>query len=52
MKKSLVWEIRNHIGWYLKGIKNCNIIKNKIYETSNIHDIISILNELKEGNNE
>ena len=45
-------EIRNHIGWYLKGIKNCNIIKNKIYETNNIHDIISILMELKEGNNE
>ncbi|MBQ2639592.1 MAG: tRNA dihydrouridine synthase DusB [Bacilli bacterium] len=41
-------EIRNHIGWYLKGIKNSNIIKNKIYETTNIHDIICILNELRE----
>ena len=41
-------EIRNHIGWYLKGIKNCNIIKKKIYETNNIHDIICILNGLKE----
>ena len=44
-------EIRNHIGWYLKGIKNSNIIKNKIYETNNIHDIICILNELKEEYN-
>ena len=45
-------EIRTHIGWYLKGIKNANVIKNKIYETSNIRDIISILNELKEGYSE
>ncbi|MBE6157736.1 MAG: tRNA dihydrouridine synthase DusB [Firmicutes bacterium] len=41
-------EIRNHIGWYLKGIKNGNVIKNKIYQTSNIHDIICILKEFKE----
>ena len=45
-------EIRTHTGWYLKGIKNANVIKNKIYETSNIRDIISILNELKEGYSE
>ena len=42
-------EIRNHIGWYLKGIKDGNIIKNNIYQTSNIRDIIDILNEFKEG---
>ena len=42
-------EIRNHIGWYLKGIKDGNIIKNKVYQTSNIRDIIDILNEFKEG---
>ena len=42
-------EIRNHIGWYLKGIKDGNIIKNKVYQTSNIRDIIGILNEFKEG---
>ena len=41
-------EIRNHIGWYLKGLKNGNIVKNKIYQTSNIHDIICILKEFKE----
>ena len=41
-------EIRNHIGWYLKGAKNGNVIKNKIYQTSNIHDIICILKEFKE----
>lgn len=42
-------EIRNHIGWYLKGVKNGTIVKNKIYQTSDIHDIISLLNEFKEG---
>ena len=42
-------EIRNHIGWYLKGIKDGNVVKNNIYQTSNIRDIIDILNEFKEG---
>jgi len=42
-------EIRNHIAWYFKGIKGSNELKNKVYQTSNIHDIISLLNEFKEG---
>ena len=42
-------EIRNHIGWYFKGIKGANELKNKVYQTSNIHDIIFLLNEFKEG---
>ena len=41
-------EIRNHIGWYFKGIKGSSELKNKVYKTSNIHDIISMLNEFKE----
>ena len=41
-------EIRNHIGWYLKSIPDANKIKNKVYQTTNIHDIIKILNEFKE----
>lgn len=41
-------EIRNHIGWYLKGVPGGTIVKNKIYQTSNIRDIISILNTFKE----
>lgn len=47
-EKQACLEIRNHIGWYLKGIEGGNLIKNKIYQTSNICDIISILNEFKE----
>lgn len=41
-------EIRNHIGWYLKGVPGGTVVKNKIYQTSNIRDIISILNTFKE----
>ena len=41
-------EIRNHIGWYLKGVAGGTVIKNKIYQTTKIRDIISILNEFKE----
>lgn len=44
-------EIRNHIGWYFKGVEGANELKNKVYQTSNIHDIISLLNEFKEVNN-
>lgn len=41
-------EIRNHIGWYLKGVPGGTIVKNKIYQTTKIRDIISILNIFKE----
>lgn len=41
-------EIRNHIGWYFKGVKSANEIKNKIYQMNHIHDIISVLKEFKE----
>ena len=45
-------EIRNHISWYFKGIKSANELKNKVYQTTNIHDIILLLNEFKEAQNE
>ncbi len=41
-------EIRNHIAWYLKGIKGSNEVKNKIFKTKSIHDIMNILIEFKE----
>ena len=46
-EKLVCLEMRNHIGWYLKGIKNSSEIKNKIYQTSSINDIILILNMYK-----
>lgn len=42
-------EIRTHIGWYFKGIPGANELKNKVYQTSKISDIISLLIEFKEG---
>jgi nifR3 family TIM-barrel protein len=41
-------EIRNHIGWYFKGVKSANELKNKIYHTTSIRDIILLLKEFKE----
>ena len=41
-------EIRNHISWYLKSIPGSIKIKNKIYQSESIHDIINILNQFKE----
>ena len=41
-------EIRNHIAWYFKGMKNASEIKNKVYKTSTIHDIMQVLMEYKE----
>ena len=42
-------EIRNHVGWYLKGVKGANEIKNNIYKTTNVCDIISMLKQFKES---
>ncbi len=46
-EKVAALEIRNHIGWYLKGIKNSCEIKNKIYKTIKIDDIINTLKEYR-----
>lgn len=46
-EKVAALEIRNHIGWYLKGIKNSCEIKNKVYKTTKIDDIMNILEQYK-----
>ena len=46
-ERVVVLEIRNHIAWYFKGLKGYNEIKNKIYLTKKINDIINILNEYR-----
>ena len=48
-EKLVCLEIRNHIAWYLKGLKNSNTIKEKIYTMTNVYDIINLLNEFKEN---
>ena len=42
-------EIRNHIAWYLKGIAGSNEVKNIIFKTTSINDIINILEKFKES---
>ena len=46
-EKLAVLEIRNHIAWYLKGIKGSSEIKNLVYKTTNINDIITILEDFR-----
>ena len=46
-EKLVLLEIRNHIAWYLKGLKDSNEIKNMVYHSSSINDIIKILNNYK-----
>lgn len=46
--KLVVLESRNHIAWYLKGLTDSNEIKNKIFLTKDVNDIITILNDYKE----
>lgn len=41
-------EMRSHIAWYIKGLRNSAEIKNKIYQVNKVCDIINILNEFKE----
>lgn len=47
VSKVAVLEIRNHVAWYLKGIKGSNEIKNKIYMTKDIEEIKKILYDYK-----
>ncbi len=52
-EKLVCLEIRNHIAWYLKGLKNSASIKEKVYKMKNSCDIINLLNAYKEElNNE
>ena len=48
-EKIVCLEMRNHIGWYFKGIKGASEIKNKVYQTTSIRDIMQLLNEFEEG---
>lgn len=45
--KVAILEIRNHIAWYLKGMKQANEVKNKVYQQKTIDGIIKILDDYK-----
>lgn len=44
-----VREMRKHIAWYVKGLKNCTEIKNIINCENNADKVISILQEYKQN---
>ena len=48
-EKLAILEIRSHLAWYIKGIDGSNNIRNKVYQCSNIHDIIQLLNKFLRG---
>lgn len=43
-KQSLL-EIRNHVGWYFKGIKNSNQIKKQFYEVKSYNEFVDLINK-------
>ncbi len=47
-EKQSCLEIRSHISWYLKGLPLANEVKNKVYKTTKVCDIIKVLEEYKE----
>ena len=51
-EKLVCLEIRNHIAWYLKGLKNNNVVKEKIYQMNKVYDIINVLKQFEEDYNE
>lgn len=51
-EKLVCLEIRNHISWYLKGLKNSNFVKEKVYQATKVYDIINILKKFEEDYDE
>ena len=51
-EKLVCLEIRNHVAWYLKGLKNSNIVKEKIYQMNKVYDIINVLKKFEEDYDE
>ncbi len=47
-ERKFMFEIRKHLCWYIKGMKNGNELKNKINNTDSYDKIIKILIEYKE----
>lgn len=43
-----VKEMRKHIAWYIKGLKNCTKVKNMINMEQQSNEVINILEEYKE----
>jgi nifR3 family TIM-barrel protein len=40
-----ICEMRKHIAWYIKGLRNATYVKEKVFRLTSIEDIMVILNE-------
>lgn len=47
-EKVVCLEMRSHIPWYIRGLKNANHVKDKICKTTKLYDIINILKDFME----
>jgi len=45
-------EMRTHIGYYLKGVKNATKLKQDVFKSKNIEELKKLIKEFKEVNNE
>ena len=49
-EKRALLEIRSHAAWYLKGIPNGSVLRNKIcQETKTIEELLTLLDDFKKG---
>lgn len=48
-EKEFIYDIRKHICWYLKGVKNSSYAKNNINKMNNYIDVLQELKKLKEN---
>ena len=48
-EKYSVLEMRKNIGWYLKGLPNTSLVKEKIFKTLSSDEVIKLLLEYKEN---
>ena len=46
-EKVSVLEMRTHAAWYIKGLKNSSVVKNKIFKCETKDELIKILNDYK-----
>jgi nifR3 family TIM-barrel protein len=45
-------EMRKHIAWYIKGLRNCTYLREQIFKLNNKDEIINLLKQYLEGEKE
>lgn len=50
-EKRAILEIRSHVIWYLKGMPNVNKLKQEIFKSKKVEEILNLLNNYKEETN-